>query len=94
MEGGCNMNVPDIIGCEVMTPDGRGQILSLHPRRIIVLLHRIEFQQVMKGDFRAGMQYSYEYKDVEIIKGQYCFNDERINFQYKQAPSNEFVIIE
>lgn len=78
------MNVPDIIGVEVITPDGRGSILTLHPRRIVVCLNRIEYNQVMKGDKSgAEMHYSYEYKDVEIIKGQYCFNDERIAFQYK-----------
>jgi hypothetical protein len=36
----------------------------------------------MKGDKRDEMNYSYAYEDVEVIKGQYCFNDERIKFQY------------
>lgn len=76
------MNVPDLIGVEVLTPDGRGSILSLHPRRVIVHLNKIEMGQVMKGLRREELHYSYEYQDVEIIKGQYCFNDERIKFQY------------
>lgn len=79
------MNVPDILGVEVITPDGRGSILSLHTRRVIVHLNKIAFNQVMKGDRREELHYSYEYKDVEIIKGQYCFDDKRINFQYERA---------
>lgn len=79
------MNVPDILGVEVLTPDGRGRILSLHSRRVVVLLNRIKVNQVMKGNKREEMHYSYEYKDVEIIKGQYCFDDKHINFQYKCA---------
>lgn len=76
------MNVPDILGVEVLTPDGRGSVLSLHPKRVIVHLNRIMPNQVMKGDRREELHYSYEYKDVEIIKGQYCFNVERIKSQY------------
>ena len=76
------MNVPDILGVEVLTPDGRGSILSLHGRRVIVHLNKIEHNQVMIGSKREALHYAYEYKDVEIIKGQYCFNDERIKFQY------------
>ena len=79
------MNVPDILGVEVITPDGRGSILSLHPRRVIVHLNKIEFKQIMKGSQSGAgsMHFAYEYKDVEIIKGQYCFDDKRINFQYE-----------
>jgi len=78
------MNKPDILGLEVITPDGRGSILSLHSNKIIIHLNCIEHNQVMKGLDRSkgGLHYAYDYKDVEIIKGQYCFNDERINFQY------------
>jgi hypothetical protein len=76
------MNKPEILGVEVLTPDGRGSILSLHTNRVIVHLNSKQVGQVMKGEKRAELHYSYEYKDVEIIKGQYCFNDERIKFQY------------
>jgi hypothetical protein len=76
------MNKPEILEVEVLTPDGRGSILTLHPNRVIVRLNKIEHNQVMKGTKREEMNYSYEYEDVEIIKGQYCFNDERIKFQY------------
>jgi len=79
------MNKPEILGVEVLTPDGRGSILSLHANRVIVHLNKIEHSQVMKGGRQGEMHYSYEYKDVEIIKGQYCFNDERIKFQYDDA---------
>ena len=82
------MNVPDIIGVEVLTPDGRGRILTLHPRRVVVCLNTIGPGQVMKGDKRETMHYSYEYKDVEIIKGRYCFNDEIIRFKYGDSQSN------
>ncbi len=78
------MNVPDILGVEVITPDGRGSILTLSPGRVTVSLNKIAYKQIMKGrqSGLGSMHYSYEYKDVEIIKGQYCFNDERINSQY------------
>lgn len=79
------MNVPDIIGVEVLTPDGRGSILSLHPKRVIVHLNSIGLNQVMKGQKREELHYSYKYEDVEIIKGQYCFDDKRISFQYDRA---------
>ena len=85
------MNIPDIIGVEVITPDGRGSILSLHPKRVVVCLHKIGFKQIMKGNERGSgsMHYVYEYKDVETIKGQYCFDDKRINFQYKENTVKE-----
>jgi hypothetical protein len=79
------MNVPDILGVEVITPDGRGSVLSLHPKRVIVRLNSIAFNQVMKGSRQSDMNYAYAYEDVEVIKGQYCFNDERINFQYENV---------
>jgi len=79
------MNVPEILGVEVITPDGRGSILSLHNGRVIVHLNKIKHKQVMKGTDRSngGLHYAYKYEDVEIIKGQYCFNDKRIESQYK-----------
>ena len=77
------MNVPDIIGVEVITPDGRGSVLSLHPNRVIVHLNAKPPNKIMKGGKRGEMHYSYLYKDVEVIKGQYCFNDESVNTQYK-----------
>jgi hypothetical protein len=76
------MNKPEILGVEVLTPDGRGSILTLHPNRVIVRLNKIEHNQVMKGNKRDELNYSYDYEDVEVIKGQYCFNDDRIKFQY------------
>lgn len=79
------MNKPEILGVEVLTPDGRGSILTLHPNRVIVRLNKIEHNQVMNGDKRDELNYSYAYEDVEVIKGQYCFNDERIKFQYDGA---------
>jgi hypothetical protein len=80
------MNVPDLIGVEVLTPDGRGKILSLHTKRVTILLHRILFQQKMKGIecSKGGLHYSYMYKDVEVIKGQYCINDDRVKWQYEK----------
>jgi hypothetical protein len=79
------MNKPDLLGVEVLTPDGRGSILSLHKRCVKVHLNRIEAGQVMKGrkSSSAHLHYAYNYEDVIIIKGQYCFNDDRIEFQYK-----------
>ncbi len=79
------MNKPEILGVEVLTPDGRGSILSLHHKRVTVRLNIIGHNQIMKGTKREEMNYSYEYEDVEIIKGQYCFNDERIKFQYSDS---------
>lgn len=78
------MNIPELIGVEVITPDGRGNILSLHSRRVVIHLNKIDHKQTMKGvqHGNGALHYAYEYKDVEIIKGQYCFNDERIKFQY------------
>lgn len=76
------MNVPDLIGVEVITPDGRGSILTMHPRRVVVRLNKISPGQVIRGRKRDEMNYSYDYKDVEIIKGQYCFNDDRVQMQY------------
>lgn len=79
------MNVPDLLGVEVLTPDGRGSILSLHTGRVIIHLHCKKPGQKMHGKKRTGeLHYAYQYKDVEIIKGQYCFNDDHIEFQYKK----------
>lgn len=84
------MNIPDILGVEVITPDGRGSILSLHHGKVIIHLNKIEFNQVMKGVQRGvgSMHYAYDYKDVEIIKGQYCFNDDRISSQYNHTSND------
>jgi hypothetical protein len=73
------MNIPDILGVEVLTPNGRGSILSLHSRRVIVHLNEINVNQVQR---REELHYSYKYADVTIIKGQYCFDNKHINFQY------------
>lgn len=78
------MNVPDLIGIEVVTPDGRGSILSLHPKKVIVHLNKLMPNQYTKGIQREALQFAYDYEDVEIIKGQYCFNEERIKFQYEK----------
>ncbi|HEX8278662.1 MAG TPA: hypothetical protein VF540_08195 [Segetibacter sp.] len=68
------MNKPDLLELECNTPDGRGSILSLHPKGVVILLNRIEFKQEMKGrKHGAEMHYFYPYEDVEIIKGQYNF---------------------
>jgi|TARA_R110000851_G_scaffold299881_1_gene455920 hypothetical protein len=77
------MNVPEILGVEVLTPDGRGSILCLHGKMVEVRLNTKKFKQVMKGlKMSCQMNYAYPYSDVEIIKGQYCFNDKRIKNQY------------
>lgn len=69
------MNVPEILGVEVETPDGRGNILSLHKGRVIIHLNSIKHNQIMKGSIRnSALHYSYKYEDVKIIKGQYFFN--------------------
>jgi hypothetical protein len=78
-----NMNKPEIIGCEVITPDGRGNILSLHNGGLTVHLNKKHHNQVMIGrKHGAELHYFYKYDEVDLIKGQYCFNDERISFQY------------
>jgi len=76
------MNKPDILGVEVMTPDGRGSILSLHTNKVIVHLNNKQLDQIMRGTKRAELHYAYDYEDVEIIKGQYCFDAKRLKFQY------------
>lgn len=67
------MNKPNEIGCEVNTPDGRGSILSLHPRGVYIHLNVIKPNQVMIGRRKEEMHYFYSYEQVEIIKGQYQF---------------------
>jgi hypothetical protein len=76
------MNKPDILGVEVLTPDGRGSILSLHPNKVIVHLNSKSLNQEMKGIRREELHYAYDYSDVEIIKGQHCFDEKRLKFQY------------
>lgn len=84
------MNKPEILGCEVLTPDGRGKILSLHTNRVTVGLNTIKPNQEMKGSPRhqGGMHYSYKYEDVTVIRGQYCFDDKRLRFQYEGKAVN------
>lgn len=70
------MTKPELLDLECLTPDGRGSILSLHPRGVVIHLNSIGFQQEMKGRKHGGeLHYFYEYEDVEIIKGQYNFID-------------------
>lgn len=73
------MNKPELIGVEVMTPDGQGSILSLHPGRVVVHLNGKAVGQEMKGSKRYGeLHYAYKYEEVEIIKGRYFFNEEKV----------------
>jgi len=66
------MNKPELIGLEVITPDGRGSILSLHNRGVVVYLNKKSYQQIMIGrQHGAELHYFYSYDEVEIIKGQY-----------------------
>jgi hypothetical protein len=67
------MEVPNILGLEVNTPDGRGSILTLHTRGVEVHLNCIMPGQVMKGRRKEELHYFYPYDQVEIIKGQYNF---------------------
>jgi hypothetical protein len=68
------VNKPDLLELEVNTPDGRGSILSLHQRGVVILLNTIGHKQEMKGrKHGAEMHYFYPYEDVEIIKGRYNF---------------------
>lgn len=77
------MKKPEILGLEVLTPDGRGRILSLHNNAVEVVLNTIGFNQRMKGrQCGCVMHYSYRYEEVEIIKGRYCFDNSRLRFQY------------
>ncbi len=66
------MEIPEILGVEVITPDGRGSILSLHNGRVIIHLNKIEHKQIMKGENRppGRLHYAYKYK-VRIL---YCTN--------------------
>jgi len=66
------MDKPEILGIEVLTPDGTGSILSLHNNRVVVVLDKIEHGQVMKGNYRGSgtMHYTYKYEDITIIKKQ------------------------
>lgn len=79
------MNKPELLGVEVLTPDGRGSILSLHTKKVVVHLNKREYMQVMKGIEKDALHYAYDYEDVHVIKGQYCFDDKRIDFQYSDA---------
>lgn len=68
------MEKPNILGCEVNTPDGRGSILSLYNGGVVVYLNRKELNQEMKGrEYGYELHYFYPYDQVEIIKGQYNF---------------------
>lgn len=54
------------IGCPIMTVDGKGTVLSIHPRAVVVLISTIDFNQVMTGKRRNGagdMHYTYLHKD-------------------------------
>jgi len=81
------MNKPDILGLEVITPDGRGSILALHSNRIVVRLNCIKPGSLMKGFKREDMNYYYLYEEVEIIKGEPCFNDEVIRSRHPKIHS-------
>lgn len=86
------MNKPELLGLEVLTPDGRGHILSLHNKGVTVGLNILDPNNLPKVgilESKGGLHYFYKYEDVDIIKGRYCFDDTRINFQYNQKPRDE-----
>ncbi len=76
------MNIPEILGVEVMTPDGRGSVLSLHNGKVHICLNKIMSRQIMIGDRRSEMHYAYDYDQVTVIKGQYSFDEEKVKFNY------------
>lgn len=64
------MNVPDILGVQVLTPDGRGSIISLHKKSVRVVLNTIWPNRKMVGQ-KIGfgeMHRHYKYEDVELVK--------------------------
>lgn len=68
------MNKPELLDLEVNTPDGRGSILVLYPKGVVVCLNTIACRQEMQGRKHGGeMHYFYPYDQVEIIKGQCNF---------------------
>lgn len=76
------MKKPNIIGCEVTTPDGRGSIVSLHSNRVIVGLNSLTLEQRLKPSKlvglnrgNGGLHRSYAYKDIEITNS-YKFKDD------------------
>lgn len=68
------MKKPELIGLEVNSPDGRGSILALHSKGVVVHLNCKSPNQKMKGmRDNAELHYFYPYEEVEIIKGQYNY---------------------
>lgn len=64
------MNKPDILGAQVLTPDGKGSINSLHKKTVRVVLNTIWPNRKMVGK-KIGfgeMHRHYKYEDVEIIR--------------------------
>jgi hypothetical protein len=54
------------IDCPIMTPDGEGHVLGIHPRAVKVHISRMAHGQVMKGMKRTGdgeLHYTYLFKD-------------------------------
>lgn len=55
-------------GIDIMTPDGKGTLLSIYPKGIEAGLHIIKQGQVMKGRYStAGMHYFYNYEDCQPL---------------------------
>lgn len=69
------MTKPELLGCEVLTPDGRGSIMTLHGRGVTVSLNSMRMGQTMFGrdQGNGGLHRFYPYALVEVIKGQYNF---------------------
>jgi hypothetical protein len=69
------MNKPEILGLEVLTPDGRGSIMSLHGRGVTVSLNSMKMNQTMFGrdQGNGGLHRFYPYPLVEIVKGRFNF---------------------
>lgn len=77
------MEKPNIIGSEVITPDGRGCIKSLHENRVVIEVYVRDLNQNLNGKITTiKNHFSYYYNEVEIIKGSTCFDNETLIRKY------------
>ena len=63
------MQKPKLLGTEVITPDGRGSILTLHNGGVTVRLNRVSPDQDMVGNQKESpLNFTYPYNAVGILE--------------------------
>lgn len=76
------MQKPEILGFPCITPDGLGEILSLHNGAVEVHLNRLQGNQLCFGRKENALHFFYQYSEIELMSAKYQERNLWHTYQY------------